>query len=97
MSYYLAGAAALYVIGMYCLATKRNMIRLIIAIELLTNAANLNFIAFSIYQPSVLGQSVVVISIALGACIVAVALAIVIYAYRHYKTLDVRELKRLRW
>jgi len=82
---------------MYCLATKRNMIRLIIAIELLTNAANLNFIAFSIYQPSVLGQSVVVISIALGACIVAVALAIVIYAYRHYKTLDVRELKRLRW
>jgi len=97
LSYYLAGAAALYVIGMYCLATKRNMIRLIIAIELLTNAANLNFIAFSIYQPSVLGQSVVVISIALGACIVAVALAIVIYAYRHYKTLDVRELKRLRW
>jgi len=97
LSYYLAGAAALYVIGMYCLATKRNMIRLIIAIELLTNAANLNFIAFSIYQPSVLGQSVVVISIALGACVVAVALAIVIYAYRHYKTLDVRELKRLRW
>jgi len=97
LSYYLAGAAALYVIGMYCLATKRNMIRLIIAIELLTNAANLNFIAFSIYQPSVLGQSVVVISIALGACIVAVALSIIIYAYRHYKTLDVRELKRLRW
>jgi NADH:ubiquinone oxidoreductase subunit K len=97
LNYYLAGAAALYVIGMYCLATKRNMIRLIIAIELLTNAANLNFIAFSIYQPPVLGQSVVVISIALGACVVAVALTIVIYAYRHYKTLDVRELKRLRW
>jgi NADH-quinone oxidoreductase subunit K len=97
LSYYLAGAAALYIIGMYCLATKRNMIRLIIAIELLTNAANLNFIAFSVYQPSVLGQSIVVISIALGACIVAVALSIVIYAYRHYKTLDVRELRRLRW
>ncbi|MHA2315635.1 MAG: NADH-quinone oxidoreductase subunit NuoK, partial [Candidatus Hermodarchaeia archaeon] len=48
--YYLAGAIALYIIGMYCLAAKRNMIRLVIGIEILMNAAHLTFIAFSAYR-----------------------------------------------
>lgn len=99
--YYLAGAIALYIIGMYCLASKRNMIRLVIGVEILINAAHLSFIAFSAYRAvgyiDPLGHAMVVMSILFAGCVTAVALTIVTYAYRHYGTLDVRKLKRLRW
>jgi multicomponent Na+:H+ antiporter subunit C len=101
---YLGGALMLYAVGVYCLVTKRNMIKLVIGIEILANAANLSFIALStrlspegVLSVDPLGHSFVVISIAIGGSIIAVALAMVVSAYRHYKTLDVRELKRLKW
>ncbi|MGD8565672.1 MAG: NADH-quinone oxidoreductase subunit NuoK [Candidatus Bathyarchaeota archaeon] len=99
--YYVACAIALYIIGMYCLASKRNMIKLVMGLEILVNASHLCFIAFSAYrQPGFidpLGHNIVVISIGLAGCITAVALSLVIYAYKHYKTLDVRKLRRLKW
>jgi NADH:ubiquinone oxidoreductase subunit K len=101
LTYFMAGTLALYIIGLYCLAVKRNMIRLVIGVEILTSAANLNFIVFSGYaKPGFiepLAHSVVVLSIVISACVVAVALTLVVSAYRHYRTLDVRELRRLRW
>ncbi|MEM2942486.1 MAG: NADH-quinone oxidoreductase subunit NuoK [Candidatus Bathyarchaeia archaeon] len=101
MAYYLAGALTLYVIGMYCLAVKRNMIKLIIGVEILASAANLNFVVLSAYgtpgKVDPLGHTFVIMSIVVGACVVAVALTITVHAYRHYRTLDVRELRRLRW
>jgi len=101
LNYYLATSLILLIIGLYCLAVKRNMIRLIIGIEIITTAANLNFITFSAYAKQgfvdPLGHSIVIMSIVIGACIAAVGLTIAIYAYRHYKTLDVRKLSRLRW
>ena len=98
LAYYLVGAIALYVIGMYCLASKRNMIRLVIGIEILINAAHLTFIAFSsVGGTGPLGHAIVIMSIVFAGCVTAVALTIVTYAYRHYGTLDVRKLKRLRW
>ena len=101
LSYYIAGAIALYIVGMYCLAVKRNMIRLVIGIEILINAAHLNFIAFSAYENAEymkpLGHSIVIMSIAFAGCVTAVALTIVTYAYKHYGTLDVRKLRRLKW
>ena len=97
----MAGSLALYIVGLYCLATKRNIVKLIIGIEIIVNAANLNFIAFAAYrQPGFvdpLGQSFVIVSIGVSACVIAIGLALVVYTYRKYKTLDVRELKRLRW
>lgn len=97
VAYYLTVAIALYAIGMYCLAVKRNMIRLVIGIEILVNAAHLTFIAFSAVIGTVpLGHSVVIMSMVFAGCLTAVALTIVTYAYRHYGTLDVRKLKRLR-
>jgi len=101
LSYYLMFTGALYIIGMYCLATKRNMIRLVLGIEILINAANLNFIVFSaMWRPGFidpLAHAIVIISIALAGCVSAVALTLVMYAYRHYGTLDIQELRRLRW
>jgi NADH:ubiquinone oxidoreductase subunit K len=100
LSYYLMFTFTLFIIGLYCLVTKRNMIRLILGIELMVNAANFNFIVFSSHwsagSVAPLGHSFVIISTGLVGSVTAVALTIVVYAYRHYATLDVRELRRLR-
>jgi NADH:ubiquinone oxidoreductase subunit K len=76
------------------------MIRLILGIELMVNAANFSFIAFSSHWRSgyvdPLAHSFVIISTGLVGSVTAVALTIVVYAYRYYATLDVRELRRLR-
>jgi len=100
LSHYLAFTFTLYVIGLYCLATKRNMIKLILGIEILINAANANFIVFSANWRAgyvdPLAHSIVIVSTALAGCVSAVALGIIVCAYRHYKTLDVRKLRRMR-
>lgn len=90
---------ALYALGMYCLATKRNMIRLLLGIEILINSANINFIAFSRSVPGFvdpLAHSIITVSIGLAASVTAVGVIILVYAYRHYGTLDVRVLRRLK-
>lgn len=101
VQYYLAAAFALYTIGIYCLVTKKNMIRLVIGVDILSNAAHLTFIAFaSSAKPGFtepLAHSIVIISMAMEGCAIAVALALVMLAYRRYGTRDVRELRRLRW
>jgi len=100
LEFYIAFSLVLYLVGIYCLATKRNMVKLVLGIEILINAANLNFITFSAYRAEgfvdPFAHSVVIVSIALAGCVSAVALALVVYAYKHYGTLDVRKLSRLR-
>lgn len=100
LTYYVIFSIALYILGIYCLAVKRNMIRLILGIEILVNAANINFIVFAAYaMPGFvdsMGHSFASISIGLAGAVSAVALAIVVLIYRHYGTLDVDELKKLR-
>ena len=86
--------------GLYCLSAKRNMIRMLFGVEILLNAANLCFIAFSSrWSPYVdaLGHAVAIMSIIIGGCVIAVGLSMILNAYKHYKTLDVKELRRLRW
>lgn len=83
-------------IGVYGLIVKRNAIRMIFAIEIIANAANLNLIAFSRYLGDVQGQVLTLFAIAIAAAEVAVGLAIVIIAYRLYKDIDVAEFRSLR-
>uniref|UniRef100_A0A7C3FBF3 NADH-quinone oxidoreductase subunit K n=1 Tax=Candidatus Methanomethylicus mesodigestus TaxID=1867258 RepID=A0A7C3FBF3_9CREN len=96
---YLIFALALWAVGIYCLATKKNMIRLVFGIEILINTANISFISMAGAIPGFidpLGHSIVIIVIGLSGAMSAVAITLVVYAYRQYGTLDVRELKRLR-
>ena len=97
---YLACAIILYIIGLYCLVTKRNLIRLVMGVEILINAAHLNFIAFSAYWVpgfiDPLARSIVIVSIGLAGCFGAILLSFIVYAYRHYGTLDVRRMRELR-
>jgi NADH:ubiquinone oxidoreductase subunit K len=83
-------------IGIYGLIVKRNAIRMIFAIEIIANAANLNLIAFSRYLGDIQGQIFALFAIAIAAAEVAVGLAIIIIAYRLYKNIDVSEYKYLR-
>jgi NADH:ubiquinone oxidoreductase subunit K len=90
-------SSALLGIGVYGLVTKRNALRLLFAVEIMINAANLNFVAFSqyVFQSNAVGQTFVLFSIALAAGEAAVVLAIVVVAYRLHQDVDVSELKSL--
>ncbi|MBI2648497.1 MAG: NADH-quinone oxidoreductase subunit NuoK [Thaumarchaeota archaeon] len=93
---FLIVSAVLFAIGVYGLIVKRNALRMIFAVEILINAANINFVAFNRYLwPSALGQTIVLFSIALAAAEAAVILAIVVVAYRLHDDIDVSELKTL--
>jgi multisubunit Na+/H+ antiporter MnhC subunit len=97
--WYLGAAAGLYAVGIYALASNRNMIKTVIAIEILIDAAHLNFIAFAATPTGgidPIAHAIVVTSIVIGGCIAAIALSLVINAYRHYGTVDIRKLRRLR-
>lgn len=100
LPYYLLGTFVLLGITFYSLATKRNMIRLAIAIDILSSAAHMTFLVFScsaktgFVEPS--SHAVVIISIAMDGCLIAVVLGLVLLAYRRYGTRDVRRLRRLR-
>ncbi|MDA4136119.1 MAG: NADH-quinone oxidoreductase subunit NuoK [Thaumarchaeota archaeon] len=94
---YLFVSAALFSVGVYGLVTKRNAMRLVFSVEMLINAANINFIAFNRYlwAGAPFGQTVVLFSIALAAGEAAVILAVVVVAYRIHDDVDVSELKSL--
>lgn len=97
---FIISTVLLMAIGLGCLMVKRDMIRLLMGIEILFNAANLNFIALSAQVEGFmdpLAQSVVMMAIVLDGTVIAVGLAMTLNVYRHYRTVDVRRLRRLRW
>ena len=89
-------SVVLFSIGIYGLVVKRNAIRMIFSIEIIADAANLNLIAFSRHVHNVEGQVFALFSIAIAAAEVAVALGIIIIAYRLYKEIDVQEFRSLK-
>lgn len=96
---FLVVAAALFCIGIYGLITSRNAVRVLMSIELMLNAVNLNFLAFSNYLDSanIRGQVFAVFVITVAAAEAAVGLAIVLSIYRSRETVDMEEFNLLRW
>lgn len=100
MTLYMASAVLLFTVGLYCLMFKRDMVRLLIGIEILFNAANLLFILFSRQVTGYVdpfAHSIVMMAIVLDGTVIAVGLAMVLNVYKHYKTIDIRKLRRLKW
>jgi len=97
--FFLILAAILFVIGAYGVMTKSNAIIVLMCIELMLNAANINFVAFGAYNADVMGQTFVVMSISVAAAEVAVGIAILLNAYKLRKTTELTdaELTSLRW
>jgi NADH:ubiquinone oxidoreductase subunit K len=96
---YLILAAFLFVIGLAGALTRRNAIIVLIGIELMLNAANLNFIAFwrfGAHPEALTGVMFAIFSIGIAAAEAAVGLALVIAIYRHYKTTNVEDVDSLK-
>ena len=96
---YLLVSAALFSVGLAGALTRRNAILVLIGIELMLNAANLNFIAFwrySEHPQAVAGVMFVIFSIGIAAAEAAVGLALIIAIYRHYKTTDLDKIDSMK-
>jgi len=87
LHYYLLISAALFSLGVYGVLTRRNAIGVLIAIELMANAVNLNLVAFARFNGDVVGQVFALFTMALTVAEVAVGLAIVILLYRSRKSI----------
>ena len=97
LTHYLLLGALLFSIGMAIIIIKRNGVAVLMGLELLLNAAALNFIAFSQYRTGdVRGHVVAIFIIMLAAAEAAVALAIVLNIYQHFKGIEVDEVSTLR-
>jgi NAD(P)H-quinone oxidoreductase subunit 4L len=99
LEFYLLLAAALFCIGIYGLVMSRNAVRVLMSIELLLNAVNLNLIAFCNFlnRDEIHGQVFTVFVITVAAAEAAVGLAIILSIYRNRDTIDMEEFNLLKW
>ncbi len=96
---YLVVGAMLFAIGLAGALARRNAILVLIGIELMLNAANLNFIAFWRYGPepaAMTGVMFAIFSIGIAAAEAAVGLGIILAAYRHYQTTDLNKISAMK-
>jgi NADH-quinone oxidoreductase subunit K len=96
---YLLLSSLLFSIGLVGALTRRNAILVLIGIELMLNAANLNFIAFWRYGPApqaLTGIMFAIFSISIAAAEAAVGLSIILAAYRHSRTTDLNQMNSLK-
>ncbi len=94
---YLIISALLFSIGLAVVVTKRNAILILMGIELMINAVNLNLVAFSQYDPNRLqGQMFALFVMVIAAAEVTVALAIIMKIYDYFKNLDLDEINQLK-
>ncbi len=93
---FLIVALALFSLGVYCVLTRRNAIGILMGVELILNAANINYIAFSHYgSANYDGQLYSIFVIMLAAAEAAIGLAIVLGIYRRFSSIDVANMKTL--
>jgi NADH-quinone oxidoreductase subunit K len=99
LSWYLILSAALFSIGLFGVLARRNAIAILLGIELMLNAVNINLVAFWRYLDPVriTGQVFAIIVFAVAAAEVAVGLALVISVYRNRKTVVADELDMMKW
>ncbi len=97
LSHFLMISASLFCIGLYAVLTKKNAIQILIGIEFMINAAVLNFVAFGKFDKvNGGGQLFALFAIVLAAAGVAVALAIILNVYKHFKTIDPSKINKLK-
>lgn len=99
LQYFLLLGAALFCIGIYGLITSRNAVRVLMSIELMLNAVNINLIGFSNFLDgaSIKGQVFAVFVITVAAAEAAVGLSIILSIYRNRDTVDMEQFNLLKW
>lgn len=99
LSWYLTLAAALFSLGLYGVLARKNAIAILMGVELMLNAVNINLVAFWRYltPESVSGQAFAVMVFAVAAAEVAVGLALIISIYRRRMTVAADEINLMKW
>ena len=99
LSWYLILAAALFSIGLFGVLARRNAVAILLGVELMLNAVNINLVAFWRYGDvaQMTGQVFTIIVFAVAAAEVAVGLALVISVYRRRNTVVAEDLDLLKW
>jgi NADH:ubiquinone oxidoreductase subunit K len=93
----MAFAAILVFVGLYCLLSQRNLIKLFIGIEIISKGISLALVSTGFARHSIFtAQALTITFIVVEVCVVATALAIIINIYRHTKSLDIRKLAKLK-
>ena len=99
LTHYLVVSTLLFSIGLYGVLTRRNAVAILMGIELMLNATNINLVAFNRYVApgAVGGQTFALVIITLAACEAAVGLALIMAAYRSLETIHVDEINVMKW
>lgn len=99
VSYFLVLSALLFAIGVYGVLARQHAVLVLLSIELMLNAVNVNLIAFSalLEEAGIAGQVFALFVIAVAAAEVGIGLAIVILIYRNRSTVDVDEMALMKW
>ena len=99
ISWYLVVAAALFSIGLFGVLARKNAVAILLGVELMLNAVNINLVTFWRYNApeTVTGQVFAIVVFAVAAAEVAVGLALVISIYRNRKTVIADDLDMMKW
>jgi NADH:ubiquinone oxidoreductase subunit K len=99
MFYYLSLAAVLFSIGLFGVITRRNVIGILMSLELMFNAANINFVTFNKYilNDGLTGQLFAIFIVVVAAAEATVGLAIVLLLYRNWRGIDTDNVRIMKW
>lgn len=96
-THYLVLSAALLVIGIIGVMVRRNIIIILLSMELMLNAVNINLVAFSNQLQNAVGQVFAIFVVAVAAAEAAVGLGIILAFYRNKETINIDEMNLMRW
>ena len=97
VSYYVILSLIVFTVGMVGVLIRRNIIVILLSIELMLNAANINFVAFSHYLGDMVGQVFVLFVLTVAASEVAIGLAIIIALFRGKSSINVENINIMKW
>ena len=97
LGHYLVVSAMLFCLGLFGLLIRKNILMMLLSVELILNAANLSFVSFSSFGGNLSGQVVVFFTMIVAAAEVTVGLAVVVLLYRKTQSTDVDKLDTLKW
>ena len=97
LSHLVIFASILFLIGLYGALTRRNLVGILISIEIMLNAVNVNFVSFGAVLSPKIGQTFVMFTIVMAAATASVGLAIVLAIYRNQKTIYTDQIDLMKW
>ena len=97
LNHYILFCSLIFAVGVIGVLTRRNVIVIMMSVELMLNSVNLLLVAFSVFHGDPSGQVFVFFIMALAAAEVAVGLAIIMMVYRNTRSIDINILNTLKW